>query len=113
MRRKLLILSLITALFCIGSVNVQAAPKDDPAAKLPFKKKLKWADALYKQASFYTAVDYYYQLKKEQPRNPTCTYMLAECSWMILRDYPPAAEYYAEAFALAPNYTKKLLTKKV
>ncbi|MBK9481353.1 MAG: OmpA family protein [Bacteroidetes bacterium] len=106
MRRKLLILSLITALFCIGSVNVQAAPKDDPAAKLPFKKKLKWADALYKQASFYTAVDYYYQLKKEQPRNPYVTYMLAECSWMM-RDYPPAAEYYAEAFALAPELYKE------
>lgn len=103
MRRKLLILSLITALFCVASVsNVQAAPKDDPAAKLPFKKKLKWADALYKQASFYTAVDYYYQLKKEQPRNPYVTYQLAECHWMM-RDYPPAAEYYAEAFALAPE----------
>lgn len=107
MRRKLLILSLITALFCVGSVsNVHAAPKDDPAAKLPFKKKLKWADALYKQASFYTAVDYYAQLKKEQPRNPYVTYMLAECHWMM-RDYPPAAEYYFEAFALAPELYKE------
>ncbi|KXK44302.1 MAG: hypothetical protein UZ11_BCD004000128 [Bacteroidetes bacterium OLB11] len=70
MRRKLLILSLITALFAASSVNVFAAPKDDPASKLPFKKKLKWADALYKQASFYTAVDYYMQLKKEQPPQP-------------------------------------------
>lgn len=106
MRRTLLILSLITALFTLSNVSITAAPKDDPAAKLPFKKKLKWADALYKQASFYTAIDYYMQLKKEQPRNPYVTYMIAECMWMM-RDYPPAAEYFAEAFALAPELYKE------
>ena len=106
MRRKLLILSLITALICIGTVNVKAAPKDDPAAKLPFKKKLKWADGLFKIGSFYTAQEYYYQLKKEQPRNPYVTYMLAETAW-LMRDYPPAAEYYAEVFALAPELYKE------
>ncbi|MBL7765539.1 MAG: OmpA family protein [Chitinophagaceae bacterium] len=102
MRRKLLLLSLITVLFSLGSVNVQAGPKDDPAAKLPFNKKKKWADGLYKIGSFYTAEEYYFQLKKEQPRNPYVTYMIAECMWMM-RDYPPAAAYYNEAFALAPE----------
>lgn len=102
MTRKLLILSLITALFSLSTVHVNAGPKDDPAAKLPFKKKLKWADGLFKQGSYYTAEEYYAQLKKEQPRNPYITYMLAECA-MLNRDYPPAAEYYAEAFALAPE----------
>ncbi len=112
MRRKLLILSLITALFCIGSVNnVNAAPKDDPAAKLPFKKKLKWADALYKDRSFYTAEEYYQQLRKEQPRNPYVTYMLGECA-MMMRDYPPAAEYYAQAYALAPDLYRELPYKE-
>jgi outer membrane protein OmpA-like peptidoglycan-associated protein len=57
---------------------------------------------LFKAGSFYTAEEYYFQLKKEQPRNPYVTYMIAECMWMT-RDYPPAAEYYAEAFDLAPE----------
>ncbi len=102
MRRKLLILSLITALLSIGSVNLFAGAKDDPAAKLPFKKKMKWADGLYRQGSFYTAEEYYFQLKKEQPRNPYIAYMLAECLWNT-RDYPPAAEFYAETYTLAPE----------
>ena len=93
---------MITVFLGLGTVNVQAGPKDDPASKLPFKKKMKWADGLFKIGSFYTAEEYYYQLKKEQPRNPYVTYMLAEC-YMETRDYPPAAEHYAEAFSLAPE----------
>lgn len=102
MRRKLLLLSMITVFLGLGAVNVQAGPKEDPAAKLPFKKKMKWADGLFKIGSFYTAEEYYYQLKKEQPRNPYVTYMLAEC-FAETRDYPPAAEHFAEAFSLAPE----------
>jgi outer membrane protein OmpA-like peptidoglycan-associated protein/tetratricopeptide (TPR) repeat protein len=102
MRRKLLLLSMISVFLSLGTVNVQAGPKEDPAAKLPFKKKMKWADNLFKAGSFYTAEEYYFQLKKEQPRNPYVTYMLAEC-FAETRDYPPAAEYYAQAFALAPE----------
>lgn len=102
MRRKLLLLSLITALFSLTTFEVLAGGKDDPAAKLPFAKKLKWANSLFKQGSFYTAEEYYAQLKKEQPRNPFVTYMLAECAWKT-RDYPPAAHYYGEAYSLAPE----------
>lgn len=111
MRRKLLILSLITALFCVSSVIVKAGPKDDPISKLPFKKKLKYANILYKERSIYTALEYYLQLKKEQPRNPYITYMLGECC-MFLKDYPPAANYFAEAYALAPDIYRELPFKE-
>lgn len=73
---------------------------DDPVAKLPYYKKLRWADNLYKQGSFFNAMEYYSQLKAEQPRNPYLTYQLAECSWMT-RDYSPAAHYYGEVYAMA------------
>jgi len=102
MMRKLLRLSLLTVLCGLICCEVFAAPKDDPAAKLPFNKKLKWANALFKGGSFYNAEEYYMQLKKEQPRNPYVTYMIAECMAKN-RDYPPAAEYYKEAYALAPE----------
>lgn len=102
MRRKLLLLALIFLGVGLGTFELSAGPKDDPAAKLPFNKKMKWANGLFKAGSFYTAEEYYFQLKKEQPRNPYVTYMIAECMWMT-RDYPPAAEYYAEAFDLAPE----------
>jgi hypothetical protein len=94
MRRHVLTLSLIAVLTLLGTaLTTMAGAKDDPAAKLPFKKKLKWADNLYKIGSYYTAEEYYAQLKKEQPRNPYVTYMLAECQFMT-RDYPPAAEHW-------------------
>ncbi|MEZ5046185.1 MAG: OmpA family protein [Chitinophagaceae bacterium] len=102
MRRNLLLLSLITAVFSLQFLTSFAGPKDDPAAKLPFNKKLKWANSLFKEGSYYTAEEYYLQLKKEQPRNPYLSYMLAECFWNT-RDYPPAAHYYEEAYALAPE----------
>lgn len=102
MMRKYLILSMITVFAGLWAVNVSAGAKEDPAAKLPFSKKMKWAVGLYKVGSFYTAEEYFLQLKKEQPRNPYLAYMIAECMWQT-RDYPPAADYYAEAFALAPE----------
>lgn len=92
----------MTVLLSIGTVSVNAGPKEDPAINLPFAKKMKLANGLFKTGSFYTAEQYYTQLKKEQPRNPYVTYMIAECCKMT-RDYPPAAEYYAEAYNLAPE----------
>ena len=99
MRRKFLLFSLIGVLFSLGTF---AAGKEDPAAKLPFRKKLAWANGLFREGSFYSAEEYYAQLKKEQPRNPYVTYMLAECLFKQ-RDYPPAANYYSEAYSLAPE----------
>lgn len=73
---------------------------NDPVAKLPYYKKLRWADDLFKAGSYFNAIEYYQQLKQEQERNPYLTYQLAECYWMT-RDYAPAAHYYGEAFGLA------------
>jgi len=75
---------------------------NDPVAKLPYYKKLRWADDLFKAGSYFSAIEYYQQLKQEQERNPYLTYQLAECYWMT-RDYVPAAHYYGEVFALAPK----------
>lgn len=102
MRRKFLLFSLISAFITLGTLTVFAGGKEDPAAKLPFKKKLAWANGLFREGSFYSAEEYFAQLKKEQPRNPYVTYMLAECLYKQ-RDYPPAANYYAEAYSLAPE----------
>jgi outer membrane protein OmpA-like peptidoglycan-associated protein len=102
MKSKFLLLFSITLLLGASSINTFAGKKDDPAAKLPFKRKMKWADNLYKQGSFYTAEEYYAQLQKEQPRNPYVSYQLAECSWFN-RDYVKAAHYYGEAYSLAPE----------
>ena len=102
MKRKFLILSLITVLINFGTVSVKAGNKEDPAINLPFAKKLKLANGLYKVGSFYSAEQYYAQLKKEQPRNPYITYMIAEC-FRMTRDYPSAADFYLEAYSLAPE----------
>ena len=104
MRRKLLLLSMISVFLTLGTVTIQAqsSKEEDVASRLPFNKKMKWADNLFKIGTYYTAEIYYSQLKKEQPRNPYITYQLAECMFNT-RDYAPAAEYYAEAFATAPE----------
>jgi hypothetical protein len=39
MRRKLLLLSLITVFLGLGTVHVQAGPKEDPAAKIAIQKE--------------------------------------------------------------------------
>lgn len=90
----------------IMTSSVMAGPKDDPASKLPFGRKLKLADNLYRVGSFSTAREYYQQLKKEQPRNPYLAWMLGECA-ALERDYPPAAESYAEAYSLASDLYKE------
>jgi len=110
MRKKWLLLILATVLVTLQfDVNAQQQRKEkyrnkanDPVAKLPYYKKLRWADNLFRQGSFFNAIEYYQQLKQEQERNPYLTYQLAECYWMT-RDYVPASKYYAEVYALAPK----------
>jgi OmpA-OmpF porin, OOP family len=75
---------------------------NDPVTQLPYYKKLRWADDLFKAGSYFNAIEYYQQLKQEQERNPYLTYMLAE-SYRMTRDYVPAAHYFGEAAALAPK----------
>ncbi|WP_222165530.1 OmpA family protein [Edaphocola aurantiacus] len=73
---------------------------DDPVAKLGYEKKLRWADGLFKDGSFYNAEEYYKQLQMEQPRNPYLAYQIAESQWRM-RDYANAAASYGYAYSLA------------
>lgn len=103
MKKKVLLISLLSLCVIFSSVQVYAQrqpAKDDPVAKLPFKKKLKYADALFKERSYYTAEEYYFQLLKEDPRNPYVNYQLAQ-SLRFNRDYALASKYYREAYELA------------
>ncbi|RYD57417.1 MAG: hypothetical protein EOP56_08915 [Sphingobacteriales bacterium] len=75
---------------------------NDPIAKLPYYKKLRYADDVYRKGDYFTAIVYYQQLKQEQDRNPYLMYQLATCYYMT-RDYVPAANHYAEAYATAPR----------
>jgi outer membrane protein OmpA-like peptidoglycan-associated protein len=108
MRKNWLLLVLATILVSAQyDVNAQQQRKEkyrnkanDPVAQLPYYKKLRWADNLFKSGSYFNAIEYYQQLKQEQERNPYLAYQLAESYWMT-RDYVPAAHYYGEAFALA------------
>src|SRR5690606_39774210 len=43
---------------------------NDPVAKLPYYKKLRWADGLFRAGSYFNAIEYYHQLLAEQERNP-------------------------------------------
>jgi OmpA-OmpF porin, OOP family len=98
-------LLLLFAVLTIGTANAQLFPnqieKEDLVAKLPFYKKMKFADGLFRDGSFYNAEKYYRQLHQEQLRNPYITIMVAECASKN-RDYPQAANYYHEAYILAP-----------
>lgn len=83
---------------------------NDPVKDLPYYKKLRWADDLFKEGSYFNAIEYYQQLKQEQERNPYLAYQLAECYW-ITRDYVPAAHYYHEAYSLASKLYPEAIYK--
>jgi OmpA-OmpF porin, OOP family len=97
---------VLLALCCTGTASAQLFPtqkaKEDLIEKLPFNKKMKVAEGLYRDGSFHNAETYFAQLKKEQPRNPQVTMMLAECQ-IQLRDYPAAAQNLRNAYELAPG----------
>src|SRR5690606_19616658 len=88
----------------LGSVYAQKIEPinatTDPVSKLGYEKKLRWADNLFKEGSYYNAVDYYTQLMQEQPRNPYLAYQLA-MAYGYLRDYPNASRMYGYAYELA------------
>jgi OmpA-OmpF porin, OOP family len=98
-------LLLLITLFISSATQAQLfqdqLEKEDLIARLPFAKKMRVAEGLYKVNSYDNAAKYFSQLKKEQPRNPYLALMLAECARKN-RDYPPAAHYFNEAYNLAP-----------
>jgi len=109
MRKNWLLLFIATILVTVHyNANAQAQKDkyrnkaNDPVEKLPYYKKIRWADNLFRSGSYFNAIDYYQQLKQEQERNPYLTFQLAEC-YMFTRDYVPAAHYYQEVYAYAPK----------
>jgi len=110
MRKNWLLLILATILVTIQfDANAQQRNKEkyrnkanDPVSKLPYYKKIRWADGLYRDGSYFNALDYYQQLKQEDERNPYLTSQLAEC-YRYTRDYVPAAHYFGELYATAPK----------
>ncbi len=107
MRKNWLLLALATCMAVAPNAKAQDLAKEkyrnkanDPVKDLPYEKKLKWADGLYRDGSYFNAIEYYKQLKQEQPRLPYLTYQLAECCWAT-RDYVQGAAYYQEAYAAA------------
>lgn len=119
MRKNWLLLLLATIMVTV-SLDVAAQQQnkdkyrdkaDDPVSKLPYYKKLRWADGLFREGSYFNAVDYYLQLKAEQPRNPYLAYQLAECYWLT-RDYAPAAHYYGEVYNMASKLYPESLFKQ-
>jgi len=106
MRKNWLFLILATVLVTIQiDANAQQQHKekyrnkaDDPVSKLPYYKKLRWADDLFRSGSYFNAIEYYQQLKQEDERNMYLTFQLAEC-YSYTRDYAPAAAYYSEVYA--------------
>lgn len=107
MRKNWLLLLLATIFVVSIQNNAQAQqqkekyrnPANDPVHNLPYYKKLRWADGLFKDGSYFNAIQYYSELLAEQPRNPYLTYQLAEC-YFVSRDYVPASKYYGEAYAM-------------
>lgn len=110
MRKNWLLFILATILISIqldATAQQQRQEKyrnkaNDPTTKLPYYKKLRYADDVFRQGDYFTAIIYYQQLKQEQERNPYLMYQLAE-SYYMTRDYVPAANYYGEAYATAPR----------
>ena len=111
MRKNWLFLILATIIVSVPyDSNAQTKNKEkyrnnhnDPIGSLSNSKKLRYADDLFLQNSYFNAIDYYQQLKQADERNPYITYQLAEC-YRATRDYVPAAHYYTEV----KNMAKKI-----
>ena len=63
------------------------------------QKKIKTADQLYKDGSFYNAVDLYGEAYEKKENNTKLTYKLAETN-SVLKDYAEAEKWYAKTSEL-------------
>jgi len=118
--RKHWLLLLLATLFVTAQSDVYAQQQNkekyrnkanDPVAQLPYYKKLRWTDQLFRAGSYFNAIEYYNQLLQEQERNPYLVYQLAECYWYT-RDYVPASEMYGYAYSLAPKIYPESIYKQ-
>ncbi len=103
--RKYFVFSLIALFISVTVVETAEAKRrrdDGPAHNLPFDKKLAYTNDLFASGSFYNAIEFYEELRAEQPLNPYVAYMLGESYWRT-RNYPPAAANYERAYNTAPT----------
>ncbi len=103
MRKNWLFLALATILFTSNLPAYAQSPARgsgvDPTKVMSDDKELVQALGLYRQGSYFDAIDYYQDLLSRDERNPYLTYILAEC-YANTRDYVPAAHYYVAAYYL-------------
>ncbi len=117
--KKLGLALAITGFIAAGTTPAEAQQQkeryrnkaNDPVAALPYYKKLRWADGLFRAGSYFSAIEYYGQLKEAEPRNPYLTYQLAE-SHLFTRDYVPAAKYFGEVYGLTPKLYPEAIYKE-
>lgn len=80
--------------FCGVAVMAQVSAKDE---SLSWKGKLKKADELMEQGSYYNAIDYYKAVIEEKPEEGEVSMKLANTLYAA-RNYGEAQEYYKKAF---------------
>ncbi len=95
--------TLVTAQYNLNAqtkrkIEVRNANNDPLRIETP-EKELGLALGLFREGSYFNAVDYYQDLKSRDERNPFYAYILGEC-YSKTRDYVPAAHYYVETYNL-------------
>ncbi len=96
------LLSVLLSLLVLGgiplSVFAQKSEKNDTVVKqktLPFKTKVKYADALFNAGNYYDAIEVYKEALNEKPDNHYCVYQLGE-SFYKARDYATAEKWFGK-----------------
>lgn len=85
---------LVMLIVCMFSMQAQIDPEDE---NLSWKAKLKKADQLYQNGSFYNAIDYYKAVLDEKPDNGEVAIKLGN-AYMSGRNYVDAKAVYKQAF---------------
>ena len=75
---------------------------DSVVAALPYKVKLKYADALFEAGNYYDAMNIYLQLMNERPDNNYLLYQLGESNRKA-RDYETAKKWFVKLIGRNPD----------
>lgn len=93
-KMKNIITVLLLLLVCSASLVAQVDPEDE---NLSWKAKLKKADQLYQNGSYYNAIDYYKAVLDEKPDNGDVAIKLGD-TYLSGRNYIDAMAAYKQAF---------------
>ena len=94
MRHFLLIAIAVTCFACSVKIN--------PDKEMSTKKKIKLADQLFQQGSYYNAIDYYEEAMADETENIYVAHQLADLYWLS-RDYANSEKYYRKVLELDEN----------